>query len=320
MKAIRLHEFGGPDVMKIEDVDDPTPGPGQVVVSIKAAGVNPVDTYVRSGAYALKPPLPYTPGMDGAGDVEAIGDGVTRVAVGDRVYTAGALSGAYAEKTLCAEFQVYKLPDGISYGQGAALGIPYGTAHRALFHRAQGKSGDTVLIHGASGGVGIAAIQLARNAGMTVIATAGAKEGEELVANEGADHVLNHHNPDHLEQALAITNGNGMDIILEMLANVNLGKELSALAPQGRVVVIGSRGAVEIDARDLMFRDADIRGMSLINLTVEDRDAIHADLCAGLEKGALRPIVSRELPLADAPQAHVDVIEKSTHGKIVLVP
>ena len=192
MKAVRVHEFGGPEVMKLEEVPDLKPGPGQVVVQIHAAGVNPVESYIRTGTYVVKPTLPYTPGNDGAGVVTAVGAGVARVKPGDRVYTSGALSGTYAEQTLCLETQVHRLPDNVSFEQGAAMGVAYGTAYRGLFQRGDAKAGETVLVHGASGGVGTAAVQLARAAGMTVIGTAGSEDGMKLVKDQGAHHVLNH--------------------------------------------------------------------------------------------------------------------------------
>lgn len=320
MKAIQVATFGEPEVMQLVEVADPVPEAGQVVVRVHAAGVNPVDTYLRSGLYTIMPPLPYTPGADAAGEIEAVGEGVRRVAPGDRVYAAGALSGTYAEKTLCAETQVFPLPEAISFGQGAALGIPYGTAHRALFHRAGARPGETVLIHGASGGVGIAAIQMARAAGLKVIGTAGSPEGSDLIMNEGAQHVLNHHDSDHLKAAYDLTEGRGIDIVLEMLANANLGNDLPILAKGGRVVVIGSRGSVEINPRDLMTQDASVLGMSLVNLSNADRASIHAAIRQGLDDGSLKPVVSRELPLSSAVEAHHAVMESSTHGKIVLVP
>ncbi|MHC4362851.1 MAG: NADPH:quinone reductase, partial [Planctomycetota bacterium] len=176
MKAIRIHRFGEPEVMRLEEVPDLSCGPGQVLVQVRAAGVNPVDTYIRAGRYSFGE-VPYTPGMDAAGVVEAVGDGVTTARVGDRVYAAGTLSGAYAEKTLCEERQVHHLPHQVSFSQGAALGVPYATGYRALFQRARAKKGEVVLVHGASGGVGIAAVQIARAAGMTVIGTAGTDRG-----------------------------------------------------------------------------------------------------------------------------------------------
>lgn len=320
MKAIQVREFGDPEVMQLEETDDPTLGAGQVLINVRAVGVNPVETYLRSGVYTFLPNLPYTPGSDAAGVVEAVGDGVEGVSVGDRVYTAGTLSGAYAEKVLCAASQVFALPENITFEQGSALGIPYGTAHRALFHRAQAQSGETVLVHGASGGVGIAAVQLAKDAGMTVIATAGTDAGLALVEKHGADHAVNHNDEDHLEKALKITRGNGLDVILEMLANVNLGADLSALGRFGRVVVIGSRGTVEIDPRDLMTRDATILGMSLINLSEQERIDIHTQLIDGMKSGALSPEIDQTFSLSDAALSHHAVMESSHKGKIVLIP
>lgn len=320
MKAIQVRAFGDPEVLQLVDLPDPETGPGQILVKVEAVGVNPVDTYIRSGVYTFAPPLPYTPGIDAAGTVEACGKGVWKVAPGDRVYTAGSLSGAYASMTLCGTAQVFRLPDKVSFGQGAALGIPYGTAYRALFHRAQARAGETVLVHGASGGVGIAAVQMARAAGLTVIGTAGSEAGERLVAEHGAHHVLNHHDATHFAEARERSGGAGVDIVVEMLADVNLGADLSVLAPRGRVVIVGSRGPAQIVPRDLMTIDADIRGMSLVNLTDQERASIHAAIYAGLENGTLNPVVSQEMPLAEAARAHHDVIESSTLGKIVLIP
>ncbi|HXG64097.1 MAG TPA: NADPH:quinone reductase [Blastocatellia bacterium] len=320
MKAIRVHEHGGPEVMRLEEVDDLKPGPGQVVVQVKAAGVNPVDTYIRAGWHPSAPPLPYTPGIDGAGIVQAVGAGVTRVAVGDRVYIAGTSTGAYAEQALCDESQVYPLPERVSFAQGAGVNIPYATAYRALFQRARAVPGEVVLVHGASGGVGIASVQLARAAGMTVIGTGGTDAGRRLAAQEGAHHVLDHHAPDYTEQILALTGGRGVDVVLEMLANVNLNTDLKLLAPSGRVVVIGSRGAIEIDPRLTMKGDGSILGMSLLNAPKAELASVHAALVAGLENGTLRPIVGKEMPLADAPRAHEAVMEPGAYGKIVLIP
>jgi NADPH2:quinone reductase len=319
MKAIRVHEFGEPEVMQLEELPDLQPGPGQVVVRVKAAGVNPVDTYIRAGTYT-RPVLPYTPGLDAAGIVEEIGEGVTSTKIGNRVYVAGTISGAYAEQALCSEAQVHHLPEPISYAQGAALGVPYATAYRALFQRIRAIAGESVLIHGASGGVGIAAVQLARAAGLYVIGTAGSPQGRDLVLAQGAHHVLDHRVTGYLEQISALTIGRGVNVILEMLSNVNLGNDLKVLALGGRIVVIGCRGTVEIDPHDGMGRDAAILFMTLFNATARNLASIHAALGAGLENGVLRPVVSQELPLAEAPRAHHAVIEASTFGKIVLIP
>jgi NADPH2:quinone reductase len=320
MRAIRVHEFGGPEVLRAEESPVPQLAAGQVLVRVKAAGVNPVETYMRSGTYAIKPSLPWTPGSDSGGIVEAVGDGAGRYKHGDRVYTVRSVSGTYAELALCDLSHVYPLPENATFTQGAALGVPYATAARGLFHRGHALPGETLLVHGASGGVGTAAVQMARAHGMTVIGTAGTDKGLRLIRQQGATHALNHHDPKYLDQVRSITGGRGVDIILEMLANVNLGKDLTLLAPRGRVVVIGSRGTVEINPRDTMGRDADIRGMTLFNTSQAELDSIHAAIRAGLETGTLDPVISQEIPLAEAARAHQAVMAPGAYGKIVLVP
>lgn len=318
MKAIRVHEFGGPEVMRLEDVPDPHAGAGQIVLQVAAAGVNPVDAYIRSGQHAQRPAVPYTPGMDAAGVVVVVGEDTQRVKVGDRVYAAGTLSGAYAELMLCDQSQVYPLPLDITFSQGAAVNVPYATAYRALFQKARAKPGEVVLIHGATGGVGIAAVQLARAAGLTVIGTGGTDKGRQLVQEQGAQHVLDHHAPEYLDHLMALTAGLGPDVVLEMLANVNLSKDLKILARGGRVVVIGNRGTIEIDPRALMGKDSAILGMSLFNASAVELSSIHAALVAGMENGTLRPIVGQEMPLAEAPAAHRAVMDAGAYGKIIL--
>jgi len=320
MKAIQVHAFGPPEVMQLEDVPDLVPEAGQVVVQVRAAGVNPVDTYIRSGLYRPDLKLPYTPGLDAAGEIVATGRDVKHRAPGQRVYVAWSISGTYAGQVLCDEFQTHPLPEGISFSQGAAIGVPYGAAYRALFQRADAKAGDMVLVHGASGAVGIAAVQLARNAGMLVVGTAGTEAGRELVRALGAQYVLNHHEPGYLDKIQGLTCGRGLDVILEMLANVNLDHDLDVLAKGGRVVIIGSRGRVEIDPRSAMGKETSILGMTLFNATRKELASMHAAFVAGLKNGTLKPVVSRELPLAEAAIAHHAVMEASTLGKIVLLP
>jgi len=320
MKAIVVHAFGGPEVLKLERAPDPEPGRGEVLIRIHAAGVNPVDTYLRAGTYPRRPPLPWTPGTDAAGVVAKVGDGVASVRPGDRVYTIGTLTGTYADLALASEKQVVRLPEKVTFAQGAALFVPYTTAWVALFRKARIEPGETVLVHGASGGVGIAALQLARSAGAIVIGTAGSPEGEKLVRSEGAHHTLDHRKKDHLAEAMKITGGRGVDIIIEMLANENLGADLDALAPSGRIVIVGSRGRVEIDPRAAMTRDAQMIGMSLNNVGLDEKARIQHAIVAGLENGSLRPVIGKEIPLAQASAAHEAVLAPGARGKIVLVP
>ena len=319
MKAVVVRAFGGPEVLKIEDVPAPSPGPAQVLIRVKAVGVNPVDTYIRSGTYARKPNLPYIPHADIAGVVDAVGQGVSAFRAGDRVYAFLAEAGG-AELAVCEEWQVKRLPDRTSFQQGAAIGVPYGTAWRALLIKAQARPGETVLVHGASGGVGSAAVQIARAHGMQVVATAGTEDGMRMVREQGAQHVLNHREADYMKRIPELTGGRGVDVVLEMLANVNLDRDLDVIAPRGRVVVIGNRGRIEIDPRKLMGKDGAILGMTLFNTSRDEFQTIHAGIVAGLESGPLSPVIGKELPLADAAKAHVAVMEPGAFGKIVLVP
>jgi NADPH2:quinone reductase len=325
MRAIVVREFGGPDVLKLEEVPALEPAAGQVLVNIRATGINPVDGYIRTGTYALKPALPYTPGVDGAGEVAAVGGEVTSVKAGDRVYIANdnlptPRTGTYAEQALCSATQLHPLPANVSFQQGAALGVPYVTAYRALFNRAQAKPGETVLVHGASGGVGLAAVQFARALGLTIIGTAGTERGMEAVRAQGADVVINHKEPGYTDAISKATGGRGADVILEMAAHINLDTDLTLLAKFGRVVVVGNRGRVEIDPRGAMGRDATILGLTIFNATLPELNSIHAAIGAGLANGVLKPLISRELPLAEAVQAHEAVAQPGAYGKIVLIP
>ncbi|MBV9146159.1 MAG: NADPH:quinone reductase [Acidobacteria bacterium] len=320
MKAIRVHQFGGPEQLKLENVPDPEPEPEQAVVKVHAAGVNPFETYMRTGTYAIKPQLPYTPGADGAGVVLKVGAGVAKFKAGDRVYIAGSVSGTYAEQALCTHSQLHPLPAKVSFEQGAAMGVPYATAYRALFQKANALPGEIVLVHGASGGVGLAAVQLARAHGMTVIGTAGTSEGRELVKQNGAHHVLDHSQPDVADSIKQLSEGRGVDVILEMLANKNLARDLTMLAVRGRVIVIGNRGTIEINPRDAMGRDAAILGFTLFNTPEKDLAAIHAALVAALENGVARPVIGKKIPLGEAARAHEEILQAGSYGKIVLIP
>jgi NADPH:quinone reductase len=314
-----VHEFGGPDVLRLEDVPVPSPGPGEVLLKVEAIGVNPVETYQRSGANPALP-LPWTPGSDAAGIVEAVGAGVDRWEPGDRVYTSATVSGAYAMWTVAKADAVHPLPERLSSAQGAAIGIPYATAWRALVQRGRAISGESVLIHGASGGVGVAAVQIARSLGLRIIATAGTPQGMAMVRAQGADHVLDHTQPGYLEALPTLTDGAGPAVILEMLANVNLAQDARTIAKRGRIIIIGCRGPIEINPRDLMMREADVLGLLLFNATPEERAAIHDGLDAGLQSGALTPVIGKSFPLAAAAEAHTAVLAPGAGGKIVLHP
>ncbi len=319
MKAIRVHEFGGPEVLRLEEIPVPSPGPGEILLKVEAIGVNPVETYQRGGSNPALP-LPWTPGTDCAGTVEDVGPGVEGWEPGDRAYTSSSISGTYAMWTVAPAAATHRLPDRLSAEQGAAIGIPYATAWRALVQRADARAGESVLIHGASGGVGLAAVQIGRALGLHVIATAGSPAGADLVRAEGADHVLDHTAAGYLDAVPELTGGAGPAIILEMLANRNLGHDARLVAKRGRIIVIGCRGPVEINPRDLMVREADVRGLLLFNATAEELAAVHTGLAEGLASGSLTPVISRSFPLAEAAHAHTAVLAPGASGKIVLLP
>lgn len=327
MHAIQVPEFGGPEVLRYLALPVPEPGPGQVRVRLHAVGVNPADTYIRTGTYAFfTPELPYTPGFDGAGVVDAVGPGAGAggVAPGDRVFVAAlgtpGCSGTYAELAVADAAAVHPLPSRLSFGQGAAVGVPCVTAWRALFQKARLQPGETVLIHGASGGVGVPATQLASDAGAVVVGTAGTAEGAEVVRRAGADHVLDHSAPGYLDELEAITGGRGVPVIVEMLADVNLERDLEVLAVGGRVVVVGSRGRLEFTPRLTMRKEATVLGTALWNASPAETSSALAAVAAKLRTGALDPVVGEELPLGEAAAAHRRVLEPGARGKLVLVP
>lgn len=321
MRAIRVSEFGGPSVLKLcSDLSVPQPGPKQVLIRVHACGVNPVETYIRNGTYARKPPLPYTPGSDVSGVVQDVGEGVSAIKAGDRVFTTSTVTGGYAEFAVAADDCVYKLPDTLDFTQGAAIGIPCFTAYRALVHKARVKPGDTVLIHGASGGVGVAACQLSRALGLKVLGTAGTPEGLKLVLKNGAHLAFNHREDGYTDKIMDATDGQGVNVIVEMLSNVNLSKDLQMLAYGGRVTVVGSRGPIEINPRDTMVKESCIMGVALFYATPEEQKECAALLYSGAEAGWLKPVVGRQYQLEEAAQAHHDIIEcPGASGKIVLV-
>lgn len=321
MQAIRVSQFGDPEVLVLGSTDQPQlQSDHQVLVEIWAAGVNPVDTYIRAGTYGRLPPLPYTPGLDGSGRVVAVGSAVQRVQVGDRVYGGWPITGTYAPVALYEEAWVYPLPEWLSFEQGAGVFVPYSTAHRALFEKGQAQAGDTVLIHGATGSVGLAAVQLAVRAGLRVIGTGGTEAGRALVQAQGAAIVLDHADAHNRDQILAATEGQGVDLIVDMLANVNLGYDLALLAFGGRVVVIGSRGTVAINPRDIMAKESTLTAVNLFSTPPEVLHHIQGQIAPGLGDGTLCPVVAEVSPLARAADVHRRILIPGALGNRILVP
>ncbi|NXP47399.1 QOR oxidoreductase, partial [Heliornis fulica] len=316
-----VFQFGGPEVLKLQpDVPIPVPGEGQVLIKVHACGVNPVETYIRSGSYARKPALPYTPGSDVAGVIESVGERVTAFKEGDRVFTVSTISGGYADYAVAAADRTFPLSDKLDFKQGAAVGIPYFTAYRALFQKGCAAAGQSVLVHGASGGVGIAACQIARACGLKVLGTAGTEEGMSVVLRNGAHRAFNHREPHYMDKIKEYVGTEGVDIVIEMLSNVNLPADLQILAYAGRVMVVGCRGPVEINPRDTMSKESSITGVSLFLATEEEMRECAAAVLDGIEAGWLKPTVGSEYLLADVTKAHEDIIHGSgARGKMVLL-
>jgi len=320
MRTVKVSKFGGPEVLKVETgVPVPKPGDNELLIKVKATGVNPVDTYIRNGTYSRVPDLPYTPGDDSAGVVEAVGVGVTGFKIGDRVMTVRSLTGTYADYHKADPSFVAQLDSKLSFQEGACVGIPYYTAYKALYFRAKATPGESVLIHGASGAVGVAAIQLSKALGLTVYGTAGTKEGVDMVKAQGADHVFNHRLEGYQGDIMKATNGAGVDVILEMLANVNLQSDLTMLKFQGRVVIIGCRGSIEINPRLTMGKELSILGVALMTSTPAEWKTMHAAIEAGQRGGWVKPCVGRVYSLEEAATAQNDVINNTgTMGNLVL--
>lgn len=317
MKAIEMYNFGDPNVLKVIEKSIPVISDNEVLVKLYFAGVNPADTYIRQGGYAFfNPELPYTPGFDGAGIVTAIGKNVQNYKVGDRVFISASLgknaTGTYAEFIACTTDSIRPIPNEVTFEEGAALGIPATAAYRALFQRGELKSGEKVLIHGASGGVGTLAVQMAKKAGAYVIGTAGSEDSCQVVSQNGADLVLNHNKSDYLANAPKV------DLVLEMLANVNLEKDLELLNQRGRVIIIGNRGSLDFNPRLTMAKEADIRGIAIWNATDEERKESLDAIAEYLVQGILKPEIGEIYPLAEAAQAQHDIIHSPIKGKMLL--
>jgi len=321
MNAVRVHRFGGPEVLSLEEnVPLPDLGAHQVLVRILYAGVNPVETYIREGQYSRLPELPYTPGSDAAGYVHQLGSAVTSLKIGDRVFVTGSSSnsGSYAQFVVSDDTYVFPLHERLSFAQGASLGVPFFTAYKALILRAQTKPGEVVLVHGASGAVGTAAVQIARSIGATVVGTAGTKDGMDVVSKCGAHHVFNHNHKSYEKKMIEYL-GTGFDVIIEHLANINLGHDLQMLKPNARVMVVGCRGAVTINPRHLMLPEASIRGVALGTSTPGEWSEMGAAIVAGIESGWVNPVINQEYCMADVQKVHHDIIySKGAKGKLVL--
>ena len=321
MKAIRVHQFGDSKQLQFEcNVPKPQTKDNEVLIKVRSVGVNPIDSFVRAGSFSPQP-FPYIPGMDFAGTVEQVGSKVTAVKEGDRVYgsTTDGMNNAYAEYVAVKENFVHPLPDELSYSQGAAIPVPYFTAYRALIHLANAQPGETVFVHGASGGVGIAAVQIAHGMGMRVIGTAGTPQGEELVRKSGADHVVNHREEGYIETVRKAVGDKGADIVIENAANKNLKNDIDLVCAGGRIGVVGGLGDISINPLNLLLKEVAVFGVYFFKISSQQLLQTRNAIRAGVEAGWLRPQIWKELPLEKASEAHDLLCSGSgAQGKIVL--
>ena len=321
MKAMRAHQFGGPEQLRLEEAPDPQQQAGQITIRVRAAGINPADVVRLSGRLGSLP-LPYIPGTDVCGEIESVGPGVSHLRLGDRVF-GRALNGGYAEKTCLLTEEAIPLPANLSFEEGAAIPIPFYTAYHALHHKAAIKSGETVLVSAGGGGVGVAAVQLAKLAGARVITTVGSREKAGRISALGAHVAVNYKEQDFVAEVQKFTDQKGVDVIIENVAADNLAKDLIALAPKGRIVVIGTGTGKAADAMfpifPALFKDASVLGMSLINASAAIPE-MAASLARLFGEGKLKAVVSKSYSLADAPKAIEDMMAARVFGKLVLTP
>uniref|UniRef100_A0AC35FJ05 Enoyl reductase (ER) domain-containing protein n=1 Tax=Panagrolaimus sp. PS1159 TaxID=55785 RepID=A0AC35FJ05_9BILA len=319
MRAAIVHRFGSAsNITYTKNANIPEIGENQLLIRVKASAVNPVDTYIRSGNYANLPKVPYIPGREGAGIVERVASDVKKFLPGDRVWFTTPVTGSCADFAVVKASAAFSLPEKISFAQGSTLGIAYLTAYRALFIKAKAQPGQTCFIHGASGGVGLAAVQLGKAHGLKVYGTAGSKEGLEIAKKAGVDEVFNHNEANYVDTILEKYPG-GFDVILEMLANVNLNYDLALIAKFGHICIIGNRDKIEIDPRRIMQKESSVVGVFLAHTEPHEYEHMANSINSMLENGTLIPIIDIELPLSNLPDAHNMVIEKSaSKGKIVI--
>jgi NADPH2:quinone reductase len=323
-KAIRIHETGGPEVMRFEDYDPGRPAAGEALVRHEAVGLNFIDVYQRNGTYPL-PSLPAVLGMEGAGVVEAVGEGVTEVAAGDRVAYAGLPPGAYAEKRLIPAHRLVRLPDAISTRQGAAMMLQGMTARYLLHGCYKVKSGDRILIHAAAGGVGLIVCQWANHLGATVIGTVGSEEKAELARAHGCHHTILYDREDFIERTREITDGRGVDVVYDSVGQATFMKSLDCLRPMGMMVSFGqSSGLVApfnpgiLSAKGSLF----LTRPTLMTYTARRDDLLeHAhDLFEVVQSGAVKIEVRQTYALSEAARAHADLEARKTTGSTILLP
>ncbi|MBI1181887.1 MAG: zinc-binding dehydrogenase [Alphaproteobacteria bacterium] len=324
MKAILCREFGDLSVLKLEEVADPMPGPDQALVRVRACGINFADSIMAAGKYQNQPELPFIPGSEIAGEVVAAAESAPDFAVGDRVMGLPG-KGGYAEYVAVDAGRLTRLPDGLSYEAAASFAVTYGTGHVALAHRARLKPGETLLVHGAAGGVGLTAVELGRIMGARVIATAGGPDKLEIARAAGAEEAIDYLTEDIRERVKALTGGRGADVIYDPVGGDVFDASLRCVAFEGRILVIGFAGGrvQQIPANHVMVKNVDIIGVNrpaYDALAPEVSRRSQEALLEWLARGDIRPLVSRTYPLEQAVAALESVVSRRSTGKVVITP
>lgn len=323
MKAIRVERLGPPDVMELQDVPAPTPGPGEVRIEVEAVGINFADVLSVAGEYLTRTRVPYTPGMEFAGIVESLGEGVTGVQVGQRVAALGG-SGALARYSVVNAAGLIPVPENLSGAQAAAFPVSYFTAYHGLKTLGRGVEGEWVLVQAAAGALGTASIQLAKAMGMHVIALASTEEKLALARDLGADVTILQDDPDRVQKVRDAAGGRGVPLILEVVGGKRFQESLDMAAPQGRIIVIGNASREQANLRpvELMKRNLTVTGLWLTSL-MNDRAATMqaAQALAGLVgSGKVTPQVGPTYALADSARAFQDLLDRKTTGKVIIEP
>ncbi|HET6494206.1 MAG TPA: NADPH:quinone reductase [Thermoleophilia bacterium] len=324
MKAVRIHEYGGPEVLLYEDMPVPVPGPAQVLVRVEAASVNPVDVAVREDRFPTPKEPPKTLGSDGAGVVEAVGEDITTVRPGDRIFFSGlgvGSEGSYADYAVIAQTQAVRMPTTLSFTDAAALGMAFPAAYYGLIRRGNVQAGETVLVQGAAGGVGSASVQLAKAMGAHVIATIAGREEADLVRSLGADEAIDRLREDVVGRTLALTDGKGVDLVHELVISANLMSDIRLVAKNGRVVCTGQGPSPEavLSIGEALAKDVTLLFMNLNNAGRAGVAAIAAEIAQMAANGRVKPVIGATLPLAEARRAH-EMLAGDHLGKIVLLP
>lgn len=319
-RASVIHEFGPEEILVPSDFPLPSVGPKQLLIRLKAFGINELELKIRAGKF--RPYLfkrPFVLGMDGAGVVEEVGSDVTKFKKGDRVWFFEPVTGAYANLCLTSEDLTYHLHPSLSFEEGAILPVPYMTVHRALIQHGGFKKGDSLLVQGASGAVGVAAVQVAKGLGASrIIGTAGTEDGIKLALQHGADVVLNYKDKD-FKESLQKEVGKGANIILETNADVNFDMDLDLVAKRGHIVIVGKRGPCQCDVAKVLAKESRVTGSALLWSTADERQENADDIYKYCEEGWLKPYVGKVYKFSDIPQSHIDMANrKGAMGKVAV--